>query len=341
MLESGHETGFGMIEMPPLQFAQTNGIRMGYYEAGPVSDAPPMVLCHGWPELAFSWRHQIKALAEAGIRVIAPDQRGYGVTDRPDSVETYDIEHLTGDLVGLLDHLKIDKAVFVGHDWGGFIVWQMPLRHPSRVAGVVGINTPHSDRAPADPISLYRKRFGDSMYIVQFQDPAQQPDKIFGSRVAETFDFFMRKPMPRKPQPVEAPTAGVGASSKLNMAFPQMVAGYDPKLDPRKKILSPEEMAVFVETFGKTGFTGGINWYRNMSRNWERANGLDHTVRVPSLMIMAEDDAVLPPSATEGMEKLIPDLEKYLVRDSGHWTQQEQPDEVSEKLIEWRRRRFG
>ena len=184
-----------MIEMPPLQFAQTNGIRMGYYEAGPVSDAPPMVLCHGWPELAFSWRHQIKALAEAGIRVIAPDQRGYGVTDRPDSVETYDIEHLTGDLVGLLDHLKIDKAIFVGHDWGGFIVWQMPLRHPSRVAGVVGINTPHSDRAPADPISLYRKRFGDSMYIVQFQDPAQQPDKIFGSRVAETFDFFMRKPM--------------------------------------------------------------------------------------------------------------------------------------------------
>lgn len=330
-----------MIEMPPLQFAQTNGIRMGFYEAGPVSDKPPVVLCHGWPEIAFSWRHQIKALADAGIRVIAPDQRGYGATERPDNVEAYDLEHLTGDLVGLLDHLKIDKAIFVGHDWGGFVVWQMPLRHLSRVAGVVGINTPHVDRAPADPIALYRKRFGDSMYIVQFQDAARQPDKIFGSKVAETFDFFMRKPMPRKPQQAEAPTAGVGASSKLNLAFPQMVAGYDAKLDPRKEILSPEEMKVFVETFSKTGFTGGINWYRNMSRNWERAAGLDHTVRVPSLMIMAEDDAVLPPSATEGMEKIIPDLEKYLVRDSGHWTQQEQPDEVSNKLIEWRRRRFG
>ena len=93
--------------------------------------------------LAFSWRHQIKALSEAGIRVIAPDQRGYGATDRPEPVEAYDIEHLTGDLVGLLDHLKIDKAIFVGHDWGGFIVWQMPLRHIDRVAGVVGINTPH------------------------------------------------------------------------------------------------------------------------------------------------------------------------------------------------------
>ena len=158
-----------MIEMPPLQFAETNGIRMGFYEAGPKTDAPPVVLCHGWPELAFSWRHQIKALAEAGIRVIAPDQRGYGATDRPEPVEAYDMEHLTGDLVGLLDHLKIDKAIFVGHDWGGFVVWQMPLRHPSRVAGVVGVNTPHWDRAPMDPIALFRQRFGDQMYIVQFR----------------------------------------------------------------------------------------------------------------------------------------------------------------------------
>ena len=161
-----------MIEMPSLQFAQTNGIRMGYYDAGPKSDKPPLVLCHGWPELAFSWRYQIKALSEAGIRVIAPDQRGYGATDRPEAVEAYDLEHLTGDLIGLLDHLGIDKAVFVGHDWGGFVVWRMALRHPLRVAGVVGVNTPHTDRAPIDPIELFRKRFGEQMYIVQFQDPA-------------------------------------------------------------------------------------------------------------------------------------------------------------------------
>src|SRR5690349_21478616 len=294
-----------MIEMPPLQFAQVNGIRMGFYEAGPKSDAQPLILCHGWPEIAFSWRHQIKALSEAGIRVIAPDQRGYGATDRPEAVEDYDMEHLTGDLVGLLDHLKIDKAIFVGHDWGGFIVWQMPLRHIDRVAGVIGVNTPHYDRLPADPIELFRKRFGDSMYIVQFQDPAREPDKIFGSRVEQTFD------------------------------------AYDAKFDPRTPILSPEEKQVFVDTFTKTGFTGGINWYRNFSRNWQRSEGLDHTVRVPSLMIMAENDAVLPPSAADGMEKIIPDLEKYLVRDSGHWTQQEKPDEVSAKLIEWRRKRFG
>src|ERR1043166_6822464 len=153
-----------MIDMPPLQFAQTNGIRMGFYEAGPKSDTPPVVLCHGWPELAFSWRHQIKALSDAGIRVIAPDQRGYGATDRPDKVEDYDIEHLTGDLVGLLDHLKIDKAIFVGHDWGVFVVGQMPLPQKARGAGVIGVTPPHPTRPPADPIELFKKRFGDSMY---------------------------------------------------------------------------------------------------------------------------------------------------------------------------------
>lgn len=331
-----------MIDFPSLQFVLTNGIRMGYYEAGPGTDKPPLVLCHGWPEIAFSWRHQIKALGEAGIRVIAPDQRGYGATDRPEPVEDYDIEHLTGDLVGLLDHLKIDKAVFVGHDWGGFVVWQMALRHPDRVAGVVGINTPHLDRAPADPIELLRKRFGDAMYIVQFQDPAREPDKIFGSHVEQTFDAFMRKPVarPDSARP-EQPVAGIGASPRLNLAFPQMIANYDARHDPRTPILSPEEKKVFVDTFTRTGFTGGINWYRNISRNWKLSASLDHTVRVPSLMIMAENDAVLPPSSADGMEKIVPDLEKYLVRDSGHWTQQEKPEEVSAKLIEWRRRRFG
>ena len=331
-----------MIEMPPLQFAQVNGIRMGFYEAGPKDDRPPVVLCHGWPEIAFSWRYQIKALADAGIRVIAPDQRGYGATDRPEPVEAYDLEHLTGDLVGLLDHLKIDKAIFVGHDWGGFVVWQMPLRHRDRVAGVVGVNTPHRPRSPIDPVELFRERFGNSMYIVQFQDPSREADKIFDSRVEQAFDFLMRQPLPRKDTgPAEPPTAGVGASSKLNLAFPQMVAAYDAKYDPRKPILSAEEKKVFVDTFTRTGFTGGINWYRNWTRNWERSAGLDHTVRVPSLMIMAENDAVLPPSAADGMEKIVPDLEKYLARGSGHWTQQEKPEEVSAKLIEWRRKRFG
>ncbi|MBN8981374.1 MAG: alpha/beta hydrolase [Rhizobiales bacterium] len=334
-----------MIEMPPLQYANVNGIRLGFYEAGPKSDTIPIVLCHGWPEMAFSWRHQIKDLSEAGFRVIAPDQRGYGATDRPEKVEDYSIENLTADLIGLLDHLKIDKAIFVGHDWGGFIVWQMPLRYPNRVAGVVGVNTPHTPRTSEDPIALLRKKYGDHLYIAQFQDLSRKADKIFDSRVEQVFDAFMRKPVPRKPEPIAAsdgpPAAGLGASPKLNMAFPQMVAAYDAKFDPREKILSAEEMQVFVDAFRKSGFTGGINWYRNMTGNWQRSAHIDHTVRVPSLMIMAEHDEVLPPSACDGMEKIVPDLEKYLVKGSGHWTQQEKPGEVSATIAEWRKRRFS
>lgn len=318
-----------MTEMPPLQFAPTNGIRMAYHEAGPTSALPPVVLCHGWPEIAFSWRHQIQALAAAGIRVIAPDQRGYGATERPLPVEAYDLEQLTADLVGLLDHLRIERAVFVGHDWGGFVVWQMPLRHLARVAGVVSLNTPHLPRAPVDPIQILRKRFGELMYIVQFQQPSREVDAIFDSHVEETFDCFMRKPLPRL------------STSTPSLSFPQIVAAYDAATDPRTPILSAAEKQVFVDSFRRSGFTGGINWYRNMTRNWQRSAELDPVVRVPALMIMAENDAVLPPSAADGMERLVPDLEKVLVRDSGHWTQQEKPQEVSDTLIEWHRRRFG
>jgi pimeloyl-ACP methyl ester carboxylesterase len=330
-----------MNDLPPLQFAQCNGIRMGYYEAGPKHGTPPMVLCHGWPEIAYSWRHQIRSLAAAGIRVVAPDQRGYGATDRPQTVEAYDLEQLTADLVGLLDHLGIEQAVFVGHDWGGFVVWQMPLRHRGRVAGVVSLNTPHTVRAPVDPIQILRKRFGEQMYIVQFQQAGREVDAIFDSHVEQTFDCFMRKPLPRAQAAAAAPAAGIGAAATLNLAFPQIVAAYDAASDPREPILSAEERQVFVDTFRRTGFSGGINWYRNMTRNWERSAELDHVVRVPALMVMAENDAVLPPSATDGMERLVPDLEKVLVRDSGHWTQQEQPQRVSELLIAWHRRRFG
>jgi pimeloyl-ACP methyl ester carboxylesterase len=179
------------------------------------------------------------------------------------------------------------------------------------------------------------------MYIVQFQNPAREPDRIFASRVEQTFDMFMRKPLP---QPVGS-DPGVASHgdtpSTMNLAFPQLVLGYNAANDPREPILSADEKKVFVDTFTRTGFTGGINWYRNFTRNWERSADLDFTVRVPSLMIMAENDRVLPPSAADGMEKIVPDLEKYLVKGSGHWTQQEKPEEVSNKLIEWYRRRIG
>src|SRR4051794_13544411 len=178
--------------MPPAQRAAVNGIELAYYEAGP-REGVPVVLCHGFPELAFSWRHQIKALGEAGRWVIAPDQRGYGGSSKPAGVEAYDIDQLTGDMVGLLDHLDVEKAIFCGHDWGGIVVWQAPLIHPNRVAGVIGLNTPFMSRAPADPILIMRNRFGPDMYIVWFQTP-DEPEAVLGEDTTKTMRFFMRKP---------------------------------------------------------------------------------------------------------------------------------------------------
>ena len=325
-------------QMPPAQYAQTNSIRMAYYEAGP-REGIPVILCHGFPELAFSWRHQIKALGEAGRRVIAPDQRGYGLTDRPAAVEAYDMANLTADLVGLMDHLEVEKAIFAGHDWGGIVVWQMPLRHPSRTAGVIGLNTPFMPRAPVDPIAIMRARLGEEMYIVHFQKPGEA-DAVLAHDVAKTMDFFLRRPLPG--------TGDVGAGFATErkpgdpsaFALVNILQLYDPAFDPRERFLTDEELAVFVDTFSRTGFTGGINWYRNFTRNWRLGEGVEQMVKVPSLMVMAELDAVLPPSAADGMEAFIPDLEKALIKGSGHWTQQEKPQETSRVILDWLARRF-
>jgi pimeloyl-ACP methyl ester carboxylesterase len=329
-----------MIEMPPVQYVQTNGIRMAVYEAGPPAQTPPIVLCHGFPELAFSWRHQIRDLAARGVHVLAPDQRGYGLTDRPGPVESYDIENLCADLVGLLDAKGVAKAVFCGHDWGGIVVWQMALRHPDRVAGVIGVNTPFMARPPADPIAIMRKRMGDEMYIVHFQKPGEA-DEVLGRDASKTMSLFMRRPI----EGDMGASAGLASERKEGdpSIFPlvKMVEFYDPAFDPREKFLTDAEMAVFVDTFARTGFTGGINWYRNFTRNWERSAGITERVDAPSLMVMAEKDAVLPPSAADGMEQWVPNLDRVLIRDSGHWTQQEKPDEVTDAIAGWMKKTFG
>jgi pimeloyl-ACP methyl ester carboxylesterase len=326
-------------DWPEPRFIATNGIRMAVYEAGPAdASAPPIILCHGFPELAFSWRHQLRGLAARGFRVIAPDMRGYGLTEAPPRVEDYDMERLTGDLVGLLDALAIEKAVFVGHDWGGLVTWRMGVMHPARVAGLVGLNTPFIPRPKADPIATWRERLGEEMYIVHFQKPGEA-DSILARDVAKTMSFFMRRP------PEAAPPAGEGLAARRtgeSSVFPlvRMIERYDPARDPRPLFLTAEEMAFFVAAFRRTGFTGGVNWYRNFTRNWERSAGQVDHVAAPSLMIMAEKDVVLTPAMAEGMERFVPNLEKRLVKDSGHWTQQEKPDEVTALIADWMTRTF-
>jgi pimeloyl-ACP methyl ester carboxylesterase len=337
-------------DMPPVQYADVNGVRMAYYEVGPRGRGTPVVFCHGFPELAFSWRHQLKSMADAGRWAIAPDQRGYGLTSRPETVEDYDMEHLTGDLVGLLDHVRAEKAIWCGHDWGGIVVWQMPMMQPDRTAGVIGLNTPFIRRAAADPIAIMRQRLGEEMYIVHFQKPGEA-DAVLAADARKTMGFFMRAPMPDSEPPAENAAKvltgdGDGMATKrapgAASAFPlvKILESYDPAFDHRPKFLTDQEFDVFVTTFSRTGFTGGINWYRNFTRNWEASAGRPDHVAVPSLMVMAEKDAVLPPSAADGMETYVPDLEKVLINQSGHWTQQERPLEVNLALLDWLDRRF-
>ena len=316
-----------MSTWPAPRMIRTNGIRMAVHEAG---TGPAVVLCNGFPELAYSWRHEVAALAAAGFRAVAPDQRGYGGTDRPDKVEAYDIHALTGDLVGLLDALDVERAVFVGHDWGGLVVWMMPLLHPERTAGVVGVNTPYIPRLPVAPIPLFRQVFGDNHYIVHFQAPGVA-DRALARDVRRVFARLIRSGVA-----LETLQAATGGEVR------NLVEVIESDLEIGEPLLSADELAVYVRAFEATGFTGGINWYRNMDRNWETTAALaDARIDVPSLMVTAELDPVLRPEMAEPMRALVPDLEITMIPGCGHWTQQEKPDALNAIMIDWLRRRFA
>ncbi len=309
------------------------GITLSVHEAG---EGPAIVLSHGFPELAYSWRHQFAPLVDAGFRVIAPDQRGYGGSDRPEDTAAYDIHHLTGDLVALLDALGIEKAIFVGHDWGGFVVWAMPTLHPDRTAGVIGVNTPYTPRGPVAPTSMMRMLVGgkdERMYILWFQEKGVA-EGVLDGQARLVFEALMR----RGEDPAKAAERMVAEDGGLDMnPFRRL-----DEIPIEPSFLPADELDVFISTFEKTGFRGGIEWYRNFDRNWETAPEVGVAkVEVPSLMVTAEWDAALRPEMAAGMPDLCTDLEMHQIATCGHWTQQEKPDELNRILVDWLTRRFG
>jgi len=310
-----------MTHFPRPKFLETNGVRLAVYEEG---EGFPVVFSHGFPELAYSWRHQLPALAAAGFRAIAPDQRGYGASDSPSEVEAYDIAKLTGDLVGVLDSLGLEKAVFCGHDWGGLVVWSMGQLHPSRVAGIIGVNTPFLPRSPVPPLQMLEQMMGPEHYIVHFQKRGDADSRL-AKDVARVFDVLMRRGI----KMADLDTSR-GIQNLATIVETGELRGVP--------MLSDSERDVFVRAFERSGFTGGINWYRNMDRNWRLTADSPQTISVPSLMVMAEDDFALPPALAEGMEARVPNLEKVLIRDCGHWTQQEKPEELNRILVDWLKR---
>ena len=313
-------------DFPAPAFVETNGIRLAVYEQG---EGPPVVLLHGFPELAFSWRHQLPALAAAGFRAIAPDQRGYGQSDVPADVRDYRIEELIADIHGLLDALELDSATFVGHDWGALVLWQMAMRAPERIDRLVILNIPHYPRLPIDPIQVMRERFGDDFYIVNFQD-SDEADKAFARDPAHFIDVMMRRGQISREQFDQLP-AEMKTLSLLKVMARNHVSG--------EPLLTEAERDYFAAAFARTGFTGPINWYRNWTRNWETQAAFDQRIDIPTLFIGAVNDVVVALEHIEAMKPLVDDLEIHMLEHCGHWSQQEKPDEVNRLMIDWLKRR--
>ena len=307
---------------PDPYFIETNGIRMAVHEQGA---GPAVILLHGFPELAFSWRQQLPAIAAAGFRAIAPDQRGYGRTDCPPDVHDYRIGELIGDINGLLDALDLERATFVGHDWGAFVLWHMSLTCPERIERQAILNIPFWPRSPADPIALMRERLGDDFYIVNFQD-SDEADQTFASDPGHFFDMLMRRQQIRRRDFDQLP-----AEKKVL----SLLAVFARRESAGEPLLSPAERDYYVSAFSRSGFGGPINWYRNWTRNWESLEGVPQIVNVPTLFIGAEDDVIISPEQIEAMRPCVPELEIHMLEGCGHWSQQERPEEVNRILVDW------
>jgi len=311
---------------PDPSIVRTNGVNLAVYEQG---QGPAVVLLHGFPELAYSWRHQLPALADAGFRAIAPDQRGYGRSDVPPDVSNYCIEELIADIHGLLDALELESATFVGHDWGALLLWQMAMRAPERIEGLIILNIPHYPRTPVDPIQIMRSRFGDDFYIVNFQD-SDAADKAFAANPVHFFNMMMRRNQISRQQFDQLPI------EMKSVSLLKVMARVEGSGEP---LLTDEERDYFAGAFAQTGFTGPINWYRNWTHNWETLEDVNQQIDIPTLFIGAVDDVIIAPEHIEGMKPLVTDLELHMLDNCGHWSQQEKPDEVNALMLDWLQRR--
>ncbi|GIJ47982.1 epoxide hydrolase [Virgisporangium aliadipatigenens] len=306
---------FSPTDFPAPTLVSVNGVRLEVFEAGRENAGKPIVLCHGWPEHAFSWRYQVPALVAAGYHVIAPNQRGYGNSSRPADVTDYDIAHLSGDLVALLDHYGYADATFVGHDWGAFVVWGLTLLHPDRVNGVVALSLPYQERGTMPWIEFMEAALGADFYFVHFNRRPGVADAVLDAHPARFLrNLFRRNVPPTPPRP--------------GMAMIDLARAEKPLGEP---VMSDSELAVFVSAFESTGFTGSINWYRNLDRNWHLLADVDPIVRQPALMIYGDRDTVV---RAERLTEYVPGVEVVSL-DCGHWIQQEQPDETNRAILKW------
>ena len=310
-----------------FRFIENNGIRMRVAEMG--DSGPLVILAHGWPESWYSWRHQMPAIANAGYRVVAPDMRGYGQTDAPLAVEDYDIEHLAGDMVGLVDAYGEDKAILIGHDWGSIVAWNSVLLHPDRFSALVAMSVPYSGRPPRSPIETWQETFGDNFYYILYhQEPGVAEAEYDADPEGLLSRLYLSPDSPREAPEVTDRHRSAG--------------GWIPRLGAPKGLpdwLTREDLDYYISQFENAGFRGGVNYYRNFHRNWEITPQLsDARIDIPVLFIAGEGDVVIAGANRErlagGMSRVVNDLrDVVLLPGAGHWVQQERPEETNEAVL--------
>ena len=304
------------------RIVKTNGINVRIAEAG---TGPAVLLVHGWPESWYSWRHQLRALADAGYRAIAPDVRGYGGSDAPEPIEAYTLKEITADLVGILDDIGEKTAVIVGHDWGSSIAWNSALLYPDRYRAVVGMSVPYLPRSPMPPTQLLKAAFGQNwFYILYFQEPGKA-EAEFEVDVDRTIRTLL------------AAQPGVEGEAFTPAPKPKDARFFDNAPPPPTTLpawLTEEDIAYFVGEFKRVGFRGGLNRYRNMDRDWEQLPQLaDAKITQPALFITGDKDPVRTFAPADAMKANVTTLKEIITLPGGHWIQQERAKEVNEALL--------
>ncbi|MDT0309585.1 alpha/beta hydrolase [Streptomyces sp. DSM 44917] len=320
---------------PSHHTVEVNGLRLHYAEQG---EGPLVLLLHGFPECWYSWRHQFAPLAAAGYRVVAPDQRGYARSEQPADVDAYSLLHLTGDVIGLIHALGEERAVLVGHDWGAPVAWTTAMLRPDVVRGVAGLSVPPIGGGAMPPVGFMRERFGNGYYQHYFQAPGVA-DAELARDVAATFRGLLYGASGDNPatDPPQVWVIPEGASLRDTIPEPQRLPPW----------LTEADVQVFAREFahhGEAAFTGGLNWYRNIDRNWELLSVLrGGRVEVPALFVGGDRDLVVafagtPDRLLAGLPEAAPRLHHAeLLPGCGHWTQQERPAEVNALLLDFLR----
>ena len=316
---------------------EANGIRIHLAEAG---EGPLVLFCHGWPESWYSWRWQLEALAEAGFHAVAPDMRGYGQTDRPEAIDSYTLLHLVGDVIGIVDALAVDRAAIVGHDWGAPVAWQAALLRPDRFRGVAGLSVPPLRRGFGLRTSTMPQTEKSWFYQLYFQTPGVAEAELERDPRAtiRRLLYSASGDVPRR-SALDAPGDAAPGMVPRDGGF--LTRSIDPPTLPAW--LTEADIDVFAGEFAQAGFRGGLNWYRNIDRNWELLAPFDGlSLTVPALYVVGDRDLV---AGFRGVDKILKNLRKFaplarpplILPGCGHWTQQERPQAVNAALLQFLR----